>query len=107
MRVVVDWVSAGEVSEFVCCQGRVYNYCSAQLVSTEGVDFETTPSLTVTIIAMDDNFHRLQEEFRVEVLDQNDPPTVRLTSRCTVWGSAPRHPIHEDIVVRTYGDINV
>lgn len=59
----------------------MYNYCSAQLVSTEGVDFETTPSLTVTVIAMDDNFHRLQEEFTVEVLDQNDPPTVRLASR--------------------------
>ena len=55
----------------------MYNYCSAQLVNTEGVDFEATPSLTVTVVAMDDDFHRVQQEFTVEVLDQNDPPTVR------------------------------
>ncbi|XP_076442794.1 protocadherin-16-like [Babylonia areolata] len=54
---------------------NVYNYCSAQLVGTEAVDFELTPSLNLTVTAVDDNFHHVDKEFTLTVIDQNDPPT--------------------------------
>ncbi|KAK7488419.1 hypothetical protein BaRGS_00020393, partial [Batillaria attramentaria] len=53
----------------------VYNYCSAQLFSNTGVNFEETATLTLTLTAEDANFHRIQEEFVLEIVDQNDPPT--------------------------------
>ncbi|KAL8601315.1 hypothetical protein ACOMHN_054609 [Nucella lapillus] len=54
---------------------NVYNYCSAQLVCTEGVDFEMTPTISLTIRAEDKSFHSVHKNLTVKVLDQNDPPT--------------------------------
>jgi hypothetical protein len=63
---------------FVCVQGNVYNYCSGQLLCTIGVNYEATPNITLSITATDSNFHKLKADFIVQVLDENDPPTVNL-----------------------------
>jgi hypothetical protein len=45
---------------------------------TIGVNYEATSNITLSITATDNNFHKLKADFIVQVLDENDPPTVNL-----------------------------